>query len=210
MAILTKKRFTNLTPSDIAKMKSPELRELLRGARNLFTQQEAKFKRYEEKTYSPALGKMREYYDEVGGKKAVSKMNMNQMRSELFQLQDFFEAKTSTVPGARKVQSDMAKRVFGTDKRGRAKKNPGTSWWSNFWSLYDEYKKMRPADVFEKSSLVQQMLGQILIENNEMDFSARSLEQLADRLQEEKERFNWELDYDDEESPTVFSDTRPY
>lgn len=210
MARITKRSFLNLNPSDIGKLKAPELRELLRGARNLFTQQEKTFDRYKKSVYSPALDKMEDFYEDRG-KQAPSRMNMNQMRNEVFRLQEFFDSDTSTVPGARRVQAEQDRRIFGTDKRGRAKYRMTVEQRSQLWSIFEEYKKMRPSDVMEQSNIVQQAIGQILIENDKIDFSMETLNKVMDKVIDQRQRFNWEMDgvdYDGEEP--VFTGKRPY
>ena len=209
MARITKRSFLKLNPSDIGKLKAPELRELLRGVRNLFTQQEKTFNRYKKSVYSPALEKMENFYDN-SGKKAPSKMNMNQMRNEVFRLQEFFGSETATVPGARKVQAEQDRRIFGTDKRGRAKYRMTVEQRSQLWSIFEEYKKMRPSDVMEQSNIVQQAIGQVLIETDKIDFSMETLNKVMDKVIDRRQRFNWEMDgidYDGEEP--VFTGKRP-
>lgn len=209
MAKITKKKFVNLSPSEIGKMKAPQLRELIRGVRQLFNAQDRTFKKYEQSVWSPAREKMKNYYESTE-QKAPSRMNINQMRGELFHLQDFFQAETSTLPGARKVQKEQDIRLFGEDSRGRPKKRLTTDQRTKFWSLFDEYKKMRPADVLEQSNLVQQQLADMLIKNGDLDFSARTLDELAEKIYEVRANTGWEMgeEYDDDES--VFSGTRPY
>lgn len=208
MARITKRSFLKLDPSQIGKMKSPELRELLRGARNLFNQQEKTFKRYEKSVFSPALEKMRDFYEDRG-KNAPSRMNMNQMRNEVFKLQEFFDADTSTVPGARRVQAEQDRRIFGTDSRGRAKNRMTVEERTNFWAVFEEYKKMRPADVLEQSNIVQQAIGQILIENDKIDFNMETLQKLIDKVEGQRQRFNWEMDVSYEGTGSVFTGNRP-
>ena len=208
MARFTKRSFLKLDPSQIGKMKSPELRELLRGVRNLFNQQEKTFKRYEKSVFSPALNKMRDFYEDIG-KNAPSRMNMNQMRNEVFKLQEFFEADTSTVPGARRVQAEQDRRIFGTDSRGRAKNRMTVEERTNFWTVFEEYKKMRPADVLEQSNIVQQAIGQILIENDKIDFNMETLQKLMDKVEGQRQRFNWEMDVSYEGTGSVFTGNRP-
>lgn len=208
MARITKRSFLKLDPSQIGKLKAPELRELLRGARNLFNQQEKTFKRYEKSVFSPALDKMRDFYEDRG-KNAPSRMNMNQMRNEVFKLQEFFDADTSTVPGARRVQSEQDRRIFGTDSRGRAKNRMTVEERTNFWTIFEEYKKMRPADVLEQSNIVQQAIGQILIENDKIDFNMETLQKLMDKVEGQRQRFNWEMDVSYEGSGSVFTGSRP-
>ena len=209
MARITKRSFLKLDPSQIGKLKAPELRELLRGVRNLFTQQEKTFKRYEKTVFSPAIEKMKDFYEDRG-KNAPSRMNMNQMRNEVFKLQEFFEAETSTVPGARRVQAEQDRRIFGTDSRGRAKNKMTVEERTDFWKVFEEYKKMRPADVLEQSNIVQQAIGQILIENDKIDFNMETLQKVMDRVEGQRQRFNWEMDVDYEGSGSVFTGNRPY
>lgn len=208
MARITKRSFLKLDPSQIGKLKAPELRELLRGVRNLFAQQEKTFKRYEKTVFSPALDKMKDFYEDRG-KNAPSRMNMNQMRNEVFKLQEFFDADTSTVPGARRVQAEQDRRIFGTDSRGRAKKRMTVEERINFWTVFEEYKKMRPADVHEQSNIVQQAIGQILIENDKIDFNMETLQKLMDKVEGQRNRFNWEMDVSYEGTGSVFTGNRP-
>ena len=208
MARITKRSFLKLDPSQIGKLKAPELRELLRGVRNLFTQQEKTFKRYEKTVFSPAMEKMKDFYEDRG-KNSPSRMNMNQMRNEVFKLQEFFEAETSTVPGARRVQAEQDRRIFGTDSRGRAKNRMTVEERTDFWKVYEEYKKMRPADVLEQSNIVQQAIGQILIENDKIDFNMETLQKVMDRVEGQRQRFNWEMDVNYEGSGSVFTGSRP-
>lgn len=208
MARITKRSFLKLDPSQIGKMKSPELRELLRGVRNLFNHQEKTFKRYEKSVFSPALEKMRDFYEDRG-KNAPSRMNMNQMRNEIFKLQEFFDADTSTVPGARRVQAEQDRRIFGNDSRGRAKNRMTVEERTNFWTVFEEYKKMRPADVLEQSNIVQQAIGQILIENDKIDFNMETLQKLMDKVEGQRQRSNWEMDVSYEGTGSVFTGNRP-
>lgn len=208
MARITKRSFLKLDPSQIGKLKDPELRELLRGVRNLFTQQEKTFKRYEKTVFSPAMEKMKDFYEDRG-KNAPSRMNMNQMRNEVFKLQKFFEAETSTVPGARRVQAEQDRRIFGTDPRGRAKNRMTVEERTDFWKVFEEYKKMRPADVLEQSTIVQQAIGQILIENDKIDFNMETLQKVMDKVEGQRQRFNWEMDVSYEGTGSVFTGNRP-
>ena len=225
MAKLSKRKLLNLSPSDIGRMKTPELRKILQGARQLFNSQSRTFEKYNEKVYSHSFEKMREYYREHGREKDelkggiefystvpenMSHMTMNQMRGEIFRLQEFFDSKTSTVPGAKKVTSDMAKRIFGETKRGKPQSNLSVDEWREFWSIYDEYKKQRPSDVQEQSNIVQQALGQMVLQSLGLGtmpaFGQATLDELKDKV---NKRRDWEMVENDEGS-TVFSGTRPY
>lgn len=214
MARLTKKNFINMSPSEIGKLKAPELRELLRGARNLFSQQEKKFERYSKTVYSHSYEKMKDYYEDHG-QKAASRMNINQMRGELYQLQDFFQSESSTVPGARKIQKEQDIRIFGEDSRGRPKKRMTVEQRTNFWRIYEEYKNLRPADVYEQSSIVQQQLGEMMVkfvnDNLDFDLNMATLHELGERIEAERSNTSWEMDVDDDElDESVFSGTWSY
>lgn len=221
---ISKKSFLNISPSQIGKMSHKDLRSLLQGARQLWNAQASTFKKYEGKVYSHSYEKMSEFYEEHGTEKMrkrggieeyyttpqlPQRMSVNQIRMELFRLQEFFSSDTSTVPGARKVSSDMAKRIFGTGKSGRPKKNLSSDEWAMFWSIYEEYKKQRPADVQEQSNVVQQELGQIILEQinrrGEIIFSQGTLDELRDRFEHLSD---WEMDVTYGEG-SVLSGTRP-
>ena len=137
-------------------------------------------------------------------------MNVNQMRSELFRLQEFFDSDTSTVPGARKVQAEQDRRIFGTDKRGRPKYRMTVQQRSDLWKVFEEYKKLRPSDALEQSNIIQQAVGQILIEEGKIDFSMDTLNKVMEKVEQERVRFNWEMDVDYDDSEPVFTGKRPY
>ena len=204
---LSRKKIKNFSPSKIGKMKVPELREFVRGARNLFNQQMKTFSQYSDKLYSPALDKMEQFYDE--NKRAPSKMKLSELRKEAFKLKDFFSSETSTVPGARKIQREQDIAIFGADKRGRPKHRMAPDERSKFWSLYDEYKRMRPSDIFEASGFVQQMLGQMMLENSMLDFNSKTFADLEFRIRDAMrikwEEENWEMIDSYERMDDIFS-----
>ena len=80
---------------------------------------------------------------------------------------------------------------------------------TDFWKVFEEYKKMRPADVLEQSNIVQQAIGQILIENDRIDFNMETLQKVMDRLEGQRQRFNWEMDVNYEGTGSVFTGNRP-
>jgi len=213
MARLTKKSFQKMSASDIGKMKSPELRELIRGARQLYMSQDKVFKRYESSVYSPSREKMQDFYEEYG-KKSPSRMNMGEMRREAFRLQEFFEAETSTVPGARRVQSEQDKRIFGTTKSGRAKKRMNLEQRKKFWSAYNEFKNLKNETYIRNmgSNTVMQTLAEIMMESAsayDVDFSIELFNNLEIRLEERRQYEEWEMsNYDGDDE--LLSGKRPY
>lgn len=210
---LSKKSFLNLTPSEIGKMKSPELRSLIRAARNLFNEQEKTFKKYEKTVYSPALEKMQSYYDNLSeDKRSPSKMRIGQMRNEIFRLQEFFAAKTSTVPGSRKVALEQDISIFGTNKSGRPKRRMSVEERTAFWAAYKEFTSLESETYVRNmgSNTIKQYLGQIMTDNfkkGNFDFSMADFNSLKMKLEERHSQEQWEsAGY--EPKNTVFSDKR--
>ena len=218
-----------MLPSEIGKLKAPELRKLLQGARQLFQAQSEKFGKYDSKVYSHSYQKMQDYYKEHGREKIayekgmevyqtvpenMSHMTLNQMRGELFRLQEFYQAKTSTVPGAIKVQSDMAKRIFGENSRGRANKNLNPDEWREFWDIYEEYENQTPADILAQSNVVQQMLGEIVLESLDLGhmpaFGQAVLDELRDRVEKRASKSFENKNVKDGYGDPVYTGTRPY
>ena len=219
MAKLTKKSLLNLTPSEIGKMKNPELRAILRGARQLYTQQEKVLNRYSQQVYSHAHELMNDYYEE-NGTKSLSRMRQSELRGEIFRLQEFFDSESSTVPGARKIALEQDKRIFGETKTGKPKRRMTVEQRKNFWSAYDEYKNIHSESYVRNmgSNTIQQMLAEIATESATFDddfedgnwFTAEMLADLDRRVQERKESEEWEASGYDNFDGNVHSGKRPH
>ena len=212
MKKITKKKFTSISPSEIGKMKSAELRELLRGVRNLFNKQKNTFDRYKQSVFSPALEKMQSYYDDVG-KQNVSNMRVSKMRNELFRLQDFFNSDTSTVPGARKVAIMQDKRIFGETETGKAKKRMTLDQRTKFWAAYNEFIKLNSEAYVRNmgSNTIQQYLGEIVMDKGKnFDLDANTFGQLKEMLEYRQEEEEWEQSNYEYFDSDVSSGKRPY
>ncbi len=195
---LTKKNFVNIDPSSIGKLKAPQLREILRGARQLYNAQSSTFKKYSDTVWSPALDKMNDYYDEKG-KRNVSRMKMSDMRNEVFRLQEFFESDTSTVPGARKVMADQDRRIFGTDSKGRPVERMTLQQRTDFWAAYNEFISLESESYVRDmtSNAIQQYLGQIVLDavkntDDHFEFDMGTFHELRIRLAERQQQEEWE------------------
>jgi len=212
LARFNKKKFSNLDASKIGKMKSPELRELLRGARNAFKAQEATFKKYESSVWSPALEKMQAYYED-STQRPISKMNRNQMLGEAMHLQEFFSAKTSTVPGARKVMIEQDQRLFGiNEKTGKPAKRLSVEERTRMWRNYTKFIESHPniVNLLEGGSdRVQQYFGQ-WAKDNKGEMSTLDMEEAFNDLMAEYTTEDWEWDDYEYDGSDVFSGTRPY
>lgn len=151
-----------LTPSEIGKMSKSQSVDLLRKMRTKFQTRSKQLDKVSEKVYSPALEKMEVYYED--GKSSLSRITMNQAKSEIFQLQDFFNAQTSTVSGARKVMREQDERIFGTTPKGMPKNRMTVEQRSKFWSFYKEFlNTYKTAEYIYGSNRIQQFLGDMFI-----------------------------------------------
>lgn len=186
-----KKKIIGLSPSEIGKMNRPQMLNLIKQAREIFDKQENKFNKYKSTVFSPSLEWMKDYYSENRDK--LNKMSLNKLRAEAFRLQNFFDSKTSTVPGARAIQRDQDKRIFGTKKNGVPKERLTIDERKEFWSIYNEYKQINPADVLETSNIVQQILGEMIIQNDKLN-RAEFLKEARERFYQYRHRYNWEMD----------------
>lgn len=223
MAKLTKKSFLNLTPSDIGKMKNPELRAILRGARQLYTQQEKTLNRYSQQVYSHAHELMKDYYEE-NGVRNISRMRQSELRGEVFRLQEFFDSQSATVPGARTIALEQDLRIFGGDKkRRRPERRMTVDERRNFWKAYDEYKNIHSETYVRNmgSNMIQQVLSQIAVESatfgddfsgdpDDHWFTAEILADLDRLVQERKKSEDWETSGYDNFNGNVHSGKRPY
>lgn len=213
MAKLTKKKFLNTTASQIGKMTGPELRQLLRGARQLFNAQEKVLQR-QKNLYSFALDKMQDYYSE-NDKQNVNSMRVNKMRNELFRLQEFFGSQSSTVPGARKINIEQDRRIFGTDSRGRPKARMSQEQREAFWATYTQFAEFVGEAYMRRmgSNRIQQYLGDMVQEKHDKwdeIFGMESLNELSRRLNEQYEQDNWEMSHYEYGDDDVLSGKRPY
>lgn len=212
MPRFNKKKFSNLEASDIGKMKAPELRELLRGARAAFRSQQETFKKYESSVWSPSLEKMEAYY-EGATQRPISKMTRNQMLGEVMHLQEFYKARTSTVPGARKVMIEQDARIFGVnEKTGKPAKRMSVEERTRMWRNYTKFIATHPniVNLLEGGSdRVQQYFGE-WAKSNKGEMSTLDMEEAFNDLMSEYMTEDWEWQgYEDADSD-VFSGTRPY
>lgn len=162
---ITYSRLKNMTASEISSLntKDGSAQEMLRQFREKFRYRQKAFDRAGKNVYSPALEKMEGYYDR-NGVQSPETMNVNRIRSELFHIQEFFNAKTGDVKGAREVMREQDARIFGTNERGTPLKRMTIEERTKFWSVYEEYlKTFKNAEAKYGSERIQQFLGDLTI-----------------------------------------------
>ena len=215
MAKFNKKKFTNLDPSVIGKMDFPELKKILEEVRPAYTKQRAVLKKYESKVWSPAAEKIDVHYDESPQipLEEAKKEDRNKLLSEVIHLQDFFKAKTSTVPGARKVMLEQDERIFGiNEKTGKPVKRLSLEDRTRMWRNYYKFLEAHPnvVNLLEGGSdRVQQYFGQ-WAKDTKGEMSTLDMEEAFNDLMAEYMTEDWEWDDYEYEGSDVFSGTRPY
>lgn len=162
---ITYARIKSMEASEISKLSQKEAAEMLRQFREKFRYRQKAFDRAGKNVYSPALEKMESYY-ERNGVRSPDSMNVNKIRSELFQIQDFFKAETADVKGARKVMRDQDARIFGTNEKGQPLKRMTIEERTKFWSVYEEFlKTYKNAESLYGSGKIQQYLGDLTLQD---------------------------------------------
>lgn len=163
MARITYAKIKSMTATELSKLDTKQSAELLRQFREKFRYRQKAFDRAGKNVYSPALEKMESYYDR-NGVQSPETMNVNRIRSELFHIQEFFNAKTGDVKGAREVMREQDARIFGTNERGTPIKRMTIEERTKFWSVYEEYlKTFKNAEAKYGSERIQQFLGDLTI-----------------------------------------------
>ena len=135
---LTYQQIRELDPAEVGKMSTEDLRNLLGEARKKYSVRAKSLKRVSDKIYSPALEAMERYYEDVGVQ-STEHVSRNRAYNELFNIRQFFNAKSSDVKEARKINIEQDKMLFGVTKSGRAKFRMDTKQRKKFWDLYDDF-----------------------------------------------------------------------
>lgn len=216
MAKLTKRKLLKMDPSQIGRLPAPELRNLLRGARQLFNAQQKALQKYEKTVYSHALDLMETYYKD-NGRPNEENMGINRMRDEVFRLKEFFDSKSSTVPGARKIAIEQDRLIYGVKENSNMPRHRMTlDQRRRFWSAYEEFYNMKKEAYFRQmgSDRIQQFLGamaqELTTKNSEPYFGTAFFKELDARLKADNERQNAEMNNYEHGNNDVFSGKRDY
>ena len=162
---ITYAKIKSMGASEISKLDQKQAAEMLRQFREKFRFRQKAFDRAGKNVYSPALEKMESYYDR-NGVQSPDSMNVNRIRSELFHIQEFFNAKTADVKGAREVMRDQDVRIFGTNDKGQPLKRMTIEERTKFWSVYEEFlNTYKNAEAIYHSDKIQQYLGDLTLQD---------------------------------------------
>lgn len=108
--------------------------------------------------YSYAYDKHKTYIDNP---KDISLMSRNAMISEIFNIQDFLNSKSSTLAGIKKINIKQDRIIFGK----KTVKNDGVlneNQRLKFWSLYEEFGKKQNLRAFYESTRIQMHIGYLM------------------------------------------------
>lgn len=109
--------------------------------------------------------------------KPVKQMSRNALILDFYRYANFFNAESSSIKGALKINREQDARIFGVDEKGKLRKTMTDSERTEFWDLYDDFKAAYPTLVgAPQSETVQQQLA-VLVDND--DFKKKDL---ADKL----------------------------
>lgn len=160
---LTYAQLKNMPFEKLNALNQEQAAEMLKQFREKFRYRQKAFNRVD--VYSPAIEKMEEYYNR-NGLQSPESMSLNKIRSELFNIKDFFNAKTSDVKGARQVMREQDIRIFGANEKGNPIHRMTTEERVKFWEVYEEFlNTYKGADARYGSDKIQQYLGDMTINN---------------------------------------------
>lgn len=155
-------KYVNITPADLGRMRGDtglsELRKILTTLRRAVGQRKSGFSRAG--VYSHAVSAYEG--ESMFGlpprqRPKIQSLTRNQLIMEIVKAQKFFGAKTSTVTGARIVQRDVEKRLFGPN----TKRHMTIEEQRNFWAAYNEYIRLHP-DMYYRlgSDRIQKLMAE--------------------------------------------------
>lgn len=160
MPRLTYKAIRRMTPEALGKLSKEQSKDLLRQFRQKYQVRAEQLGRWEDRVYSYAKEKMDDYYENAKNTN-LETMTRNQMQNELFQIQSFFNAQTSSVEGSKRAAREQDIRIFG-ESGGRARHRMSVEERRKFWGVYDEFLNQNPtASTQFTSGKIQQYLGTI-------------------------------------------------
>lgn len=160
MPRLTYEAIRRMTPEALGKLSKEQSKDLLRQFRKKYQVRAEQLERWEDRVYSYAKEKMDDYYENAKNTN-LETMTRNQVQNELFQIQSFFNAQTSSVEGSKRVAREQDVRIFG-ESGGRPRHRMSVEERRKFWGVYDEFLNQNPtASTQFTSGKIQQYLGQI-------------------------------------------------
>lgn len=191
---ITYAKIKSMDASEISKLSHMEAADMLRQFREKFQFRQRAFSRAGKNVYSPALDKMESYYERNKVQPPES-MNINRIRSELFHIQEFFNAKTGDVKGAREVMREQDARIFGTTKSGRPRFRMTIDERRKFWSVYEEFlRTYKNYETKYGSNKIMQYLGDMTVEDRKKAGTSNLMEKMNDLQERLREAGDYNAD----------------
>lgn len=179
-------KFKNMSANDLRSLSRNQAQDLLRQMREAWRQRAEQLGRQGGNFYSPSYEKMKKYYAD---KKTVapSRTRKDSAVAELSRLNQFFNAETATVKGARDVMRKQDLRIFGEGENafgkptGKPAKRMKRDQREMFWAAYNEFSQGADTAALAARSYqkIQSALGLIVRSTRKKNLS---LDNLTSRL----------------------------
>lgn len=164
---------------------TPELRKLTRKVANLTARRLSSIER--QGYFSYAGDKLREELSKR--EKPINKMNRFELSALIADYHHFWQAKTSTVRGAREELASQSGRIFGRDARGRPTRIMTRAEASAVWALKDEFERVYHDTARYDSNRIQAVIGEVMIQRGNVNFADQNvmdyLDTVRTRLEED-------------------------
>lgn len=168
-----------MSDEELSQLNESQIKDALKKARYSYQRRTQQFKRQHVTSYAEIAfemargGMMRDEDGELIKKriknKPVDKMSRNQAYHELAQIQHFFQSESATVEGARNINAQQDRRIFG-ETTFRGKKIPLQRMTNyareRYWAAYEEFQTNEISRRYIgalQSETVQQALGIITV-----------------------------------------------
>lgn len=184
MEKISLQRLKRMSPEEISQLSRDEMRSLVTQARKMATKRLRTFEK-EPSVFSYAVDKLSGYYED--GMEGVKKETRNRLMQEVFRLQSFFNARTSTVRGSRAVAREQDIRIFGSTDDGKPKRRMTWAQRERYWSLYDEFiNQKKNAYYIFTSDKIQQYLGEMVVNGASLSVESDNIENIYNQLEARK------------------------
>lgn len=130
-------------------------------------------------------------FERSGGKAGSRGKTFNELRREFARVQQFLNAKTSTIKGAKQVQKETSERL------GSETKNWTTEDWKQFWNTYNKIKDSEDTRIALYrlgSDKLQQLLRDQYIQGEEQKTILERINELSLEYDEEEEFTEGQID----------------
>lgn len=158
-----------MSPESFGRLKGEEgkktLQKYLKTLRTGYTRRVGAFRRKNIVSYAQIA------FDQQSPKNLkkvpLTELSRNQLLFEIARYSRFFNSATSTEKGAKRINDEQDKRIFGVDSRGRPRQRMTWDERVRYWELYEEFKNQFPEWSTQPfSETVQQVIADASFTSN--------------------------------------------